>query len=415
MSTTANVDYISTNFEYPVLTKITGLPTYESLKTIKDELQANASTVQCDLGGGQHGHLGLVLSDVEYAQVSQTPYTRPVHPGANPPAGASNWQSQVLREQHHENIRLFREANGVEEALTKQLGQALPDLYLKPFRDPISNKITTPLRTILTTLFQTYGAITDEELEDKEDALRARIFDITQPMIHLFQAVEDLQTLATASNATYTDRQLVKLGLKLVKNMQDLEKGREKWLLLPAANQTWIQFKIHFTNEWNNLRRLRGPTMKDTSFTHHANLLRQEVLSAMQQERLAMIQEVKNSNASILQALSAVPSTCDTSNDTNTSTSTITNDPAINNINDQKIHLEMLKILQKIDKKLDSSTSTNRSSSQSNNRQRNTKYCWSHGACNHDSIACRNKRDGHKDEATFSNKLGGSTRGCKNT
>ena len=39
-STTANVDYIRVNFEYPVLTKISGKPDYESLKAIKNELKA---------------------------------------------------------------------------------------------------------------------------------------------------------------------------------------------------------------------------------------------------------------------------------------------------------------------------------------------------------------------------------------
>ena len=51
-STTANIDYITSVFEYSTLTKITGRPTYSALKTIKDELKANAGKVQCELGGG---------------------------------------------------------------------------------------------------------------------------------------------------------------------------------------------------------------------------------------------------------------------------------------------------------------------------------------------------------------------------
>ena len=46
-------------------------------------------------------------------------------------------------------------------------------------------------------------------------------------------------------------------------------------------------------------------------------------------------------------------------------------------------------------------------------RRNNTlKYCWSHGACAHDSRSCRNKKDGHVDHATFQNKYGGSTKFC---
>ena len=64
------IDYINTCFAHPVLTKITSKPTYSSLKILKDELKANAASVPSDLGGGKHGHLGLVLKDDEYKLVS---------------------------------------------------------------------------------------------------------------------------------------------------------------------------------------------------------------------------------------------------------------------------------------------------------------------------------------------------------
>jgi len=44
----------------------------------------------------------------------------------------------------------------------------------------------------------------------------------------------------------------------------------------------------------------------------------------------------------------------------------------------------------------------------------NTSYCWTHGyrvAPNHNSSTCRSKAEGHKDEATRSNTMGGSTAG----
>ena len=74
---TTNTNYIDNVFEFPVLTKLQGRPTYDSLKTIHDEIKANATTVHLDEGGGAHGHLGLVLNPAEYALVSDIPYTRP--------------------------------------------------------------------------------------------------------------------------------------------------------------------------------------------------------------------------------------------------------------------------------------------------------------------------------------------------
>ena len=42
-----------------------------------------------------------------------------------------------------------------------------------------------------------------------------------------------------------------------------------------------------------------------------------------------------------------------------------------------------------------------------------SKYCWLCGAWNHLSINCRFKKEGHKDNATFSNKMNGSTYYCQ--
>ena len=56
-----NIEYVNTNFEYPVLTKIHAMPTYEALRKIKNKIKANEASVHCNLGGGNHGHLGLIL------------------------------------------------------------------------------------------------------------------------------------------------------------------------------------------------------------------------------------------------------------------------------------------------------------------------------------------------------------------
>lgn len=124
----------------------------------------------------------------------------------------------------------------------------------------------------------------------------------------------------------------------------------------------------------------------------------------------------KNSNESILHALSTVPSVCATDNESDPST--ITTEPSINKTTNDKIQLEMLKILQNIDKKLDTnplpSNPSNKCKCFQPFQQTDTsKYCWTHGACNHNSKNCHHKNAGHQNEATFENKMGGSTYYCQ--
>ena len=50
--TTNHIDYAASYFKYPTPTPIHEEPTNKSLKRLKTELRANASSVDTDLGGG---------------------------------------------------------------------------------------------------------------------------------------------------------------------------------------------------------------------------------------------------------------------------------------------------------------------------------------------------------------------------
>ena len=71
------VDYAASYFKYKTPTPIQGTPTNKTLKRLKQELRANASSVETDLGGGDHGYLGLVLTEQEYQAVSNDPFEAP--------------------------------------------------------------------------------------------------------------------------------------------------------------------------------------------------------------------------------------------------------------------------------------------------------------------------------------------------
>ena len=61
------IDYVSIYFKYKTLTPIRDEPTNKTLKMLKLELKANASSLKTNFGGGNYGYLGLVLTNMEYA------------------------------------------------------------------------------------------------------------------------------------------------------------------------------------------------------------------------------------------------------------------------------------------------------------------------------------------------------------
>ena len=83
MQSTIDIDYKNNLFEHPKLTRIVGEPSTATLITLQAEICNNAQSVQSDLAGGKHGHLGLVCTLEAYTSLvpNTPPYVRPANPG----------------------------------------------------------------------------------------------------------------------------------------------------------------------------------------------------------------------------------------------------------------------------------------------------------------------------------------------
>ena len=103
-------------FEFPNLTKIHGEPTFDSIKTLQNELKTNSQTVPSNLGGATHVHLELVLNHQQYALLSNVPFITPSHPGPLViPPETTEHMTNTLKEQNSETLRVFNETQTVEK------------------------------------------------------------------------------------------------------------------------------------------------------------------------------------------------------------------------------------------------------------------------------------------------------------
>ena len=76
----SSTNYRENLFRHQYLTRIHGEPTFSTLKILARELKANARSVYSNLGGAANGHLGLILSDAQYALISPIPFVRVTYP-----------------------------------------------------------------------------------------------------------------------------------------------------------------------------------------------------------------------------------------------------------------------------------------------------------------------------------------------
>ena len=66
---THHIYYIATFSPHKTPTLVHGELTYNDIMRIKTELRADASSVESDLGGGDHRYIFLTLSDTEYVLI----------------------------------------------------------------------------------------------------------------------------------------------------------------------------------------------------------------------------------------------------------------------------------------------------------------------------------------------------------
>ena len=259
----------------------------------------------------------------------------------------------------------------------------------------------------------------------------------------MFNEIDELQDMATAAENEFSDQQIVNLGIHLIKNTGDFEKGITEWYEA-TTTKDWISFKSHFEKAQNILRKVRGPTMKSGILAHQANAISSHIMENLQNERAEYLNAVSAAENRILNALgSSTPKIIDeqpppvqpAANSTTTS---------------DAIMLEVLKLLKDIkkepsktedsqkgkrnwcerkeeQKRAKQTRENNDSQPQHSNDERRrynkykrekatnlfNHYCWSCGAASHPSKDCNNRKDGHKIAASFKNMMGGCTDFCQ--
>jgi hypothetical protein len=82
--TASTPDELIVGFPHSSLPKVTGEPIFEDLKVIQRLLNTNAMSVSSYVGGGPHGHLGIIMTNEEYFAIAADVFPLPDYPGASP-------------------------------------------------------------------------------------------------------------------------------------------------------------------------------------------------------------------------------------------------------------------------------------------------------------------------------------------
>ena len=134
------------------VTRIHGQPSDLSVTILTRELVKLASSVKTKLGGGKHGHIGLILEDTRYTAISNggVSFNEPAHPGAYP-ATVSNDSATREKEiaEHKASVTEAETCDAVHEALKEKAIEAVDEEWLAEIEDDLLGFTNLSLKEIL--------------------------------------------------------------------------------------------------------------------------------------------------------------------------------------------------------------------------------------------------------------------------
>ena len=277
---TESVDSVIEGFPYSTIEKVQGAPTCQSIKNIEKQLVKNASSYPTELGGGNHGHLGLVLSPEKHLLVTGHDFHPHTNPGSLPTFPANPTQPQIaqIASTHKEELRLWREQQVLIKALKKQLTNAFASKHLEEIEDNFTGFNNLSIQDILTHLYDRYGEVTPDELEAAETTLNDP-FDPHEPFGSYVCKLEEAIDIAEAAKCPFTSQQILNKTLKSIIKAQALpDAAIQGWRDKSEADRTWANFKAHFSKEVKNYQKDQSITAKSTY--NVANAANQALLQA---------------------------------------------------------------------------------------------------------------------------------------
>ena len=398
-----SVEAMLESFPNNPVNKMEGEPTYQALRLLESELIQNASSIMTELGGGNHGYLGLVLSPEKCNQITGHDFEPHPNPGPIPifPDNPTQPQIAQINATHKDQLRLYREQQTIIKALKKQCSTAVPSKFTDELCDPYTGFNNSTIREMLDYLFNNFGEVSEGDAEKLENVFVAP-FDPLEPFGNYAKTIEEAMRTAEAAGCPHTPQQIVTKAHNQIHKSGVVTLGCREWKRKPIAQRTWSNFKSHFAHEVKEHRKEQGDTAKDHYVDNSTQQAVLEARSELKELTNNMIKEFKD--AMVMEHKQPVVEQYHNNFQTQ--------DHMIQTLMEQNRKLmEMLANKENLDPSKKRQPGGN---TRSNNVGTKWSYCWSHGACNHTSDVCKFKRAGHQNDATFKDRKGGSTNRCMN-
>ncbi len=134
------------------ITKIFGQPTEHDITKMEKELTAITAATPSSLGGGNHGHAGIIVEDAKYtAMTGGIAFINPPNPGLYPNIAANVTAGTRAREEviHKGTVQEYEIFCGVEAGLKGILLKAVDNDFVLEIEDETLGFLNESPKTII--------------------------------------------------------------------------------------------------------------------------------------------------------------------------------------------------------------------------------------------------------------------------
>jgi hypothetical protein len=230
----------STKFTFPheTLTPTIGKPSNTTLQLLQRQLFFNARSVHSARGGGNHGHLAMVLiKNADYIARVGVPFLVPMHPGPPPDAVGTAAGVSVALRNYTAAINDVTLYNNLRAALTSQILSADTPTFLRALEDPDFGFGDVAPLAMMTHLRSEYGTLTPEELKKNRYVLSDPL-NLDDPLKDLWAKIANIQRIAKIGNVPIPDITIITLTLAMIEKTGLLASSLEEFCLRPLDEWT---------------------------------------------------------------------------------------------------------------------------------------------------------------------------------
>ncbi|KAL7474037.1 hypothetical protein ACHAW6_000036, partial [Cyclotella cf. meneghiniana] len=221
---------IEESFKAYDFTKIDGQPTDESLNLLIRELTNAAASIPTTLGGGNHGHIGMVVEESEYITFlnGNVTFDAPSNPGAYPTTvdenNAAKREEQVTK--HKEQKLVFLTHEAVAHAIRTMIVTCVDEEWLAELRSETMGFNHRTPKEMLEHLRNNGGDLDHLDVTDKIEKRLVKTGQTANPTLRLAFAL-------AATEAT-----------------GDYESPLREWHAKGATIKTFANFRVYIQNKF---------------------------------------------------------------------------------------------------------------------------------------------------------------------